>query len=55
MNKRIKKLVLNRETLLKLSDRDLQEVGGGVTRALSCGCEYTDYSCTAPCPSAAIC
>jgi natural product precursor len=55
MNKQIKKLILSRETLLKLSESDLQRVVGGVTRALSCGCEYTDYSCTAPCPSAAVC
>lgn len=53
MNKRIKKLVLSRETLLNLSERNLQGVHGGVTRLCSAGpvpsecytCEESCFSC----------
>lgn len=49
MNKRVKKLVLSRETLLNLSERALQGVNGGVTRALSCGGSCNNVSCEATC------
>jgi hypothetical protein len=49
MNKRIKKLVLSKETLLNLSERHLQAVNGGITHFVSCGGSCNNNSCEATC------
>src|SRR3954453_20462460 len=42
-----KRLMLNREPLRRVSDRDLKEIGAGALTLNSC--DYTCYSCDASC------
>jgi len=57
MNKHVKKLHLNRETLRNLADRNLREVAGGVTLRRTCDGwtqAYPTCDCSFP-PSFACC
>ena len=55
MNKRLRKLVLNRETIRNLSLDQLQAVVGGATtqsctRAVACSATACDSYCASICP-----
>jgi hypothetical protein len=55
MKKHLKKLTLNRETLRKLSNRDIEGVFGAVSNTscacrMASGCDCETGGCTITCP-----
>ena len=46
MNKKVRTLQLNRETLTRLTSQAMNEIVGGVTKVTLCQCNPTIVTCT---------